>query len=197
MSTLNLEVDQEPQLHLWTREEYYRMADAGLFLDRRVELIEGQVVEMSPMHSAHAVTLVVAAEILSQVLRENCHLRQQLPLVLNSLSEPEPDLAVVSGTARSYLEDHPTTALLIVEVSDSTLRFDRQIKSSLYARAGIEDYWILNLVDRCLEVYRTPVADPESAYGFGYADMAIYQAGDRVSPLMKPGTEIAVVDLLP
>jgi len=89
------------------------------------------------------------------------------------------------------------TLNLEVEVSDSTLRFDRQIKSSLYARAGIEDYWILNRVDRCLEMYRTPVADPESAYGFRYADMAIYQVGDRVSPWVRPGTEIAVADLLP
>lgn len=194
-------MERNPHLHLWTREEYHRMADAGVLPIQRVELIEGQVVEMSPMQGPHAVTLVVAAEILGRAFREHlgqiCHVRQQLPLVLSSLSEPEPDLAVVSGMARDYLQDHPTTALVIVEVSDSTLRFDRQIKGSLYARAGIEDYWILNLGDRCLEVYRSPVRDPNASYGFHYADQRIYQATDRVSPLVMPGIEIAGVDLLP
>ncbi|NJK61961.1 MAG: Uma2 family endonuclease [Synechococcaceae cyanobacterium SM2_3_1] len=104
------------------------MAEAGLFLDQRVQLIEGQVVEMSPfapagrspMKSAHATAINFTAEILRSVLPAGTHIREQQPLVLSPISEPEPDIAVISGTIREYAQHHPTTALVVIEISDST-----------------------------------------------------------------------------
>ncbi len=106
-------------------------------------------------------------------------------------------MAVVIGSARDYAEAHPTGALLIVEISDATLRKDQTIKTHLYARAGIQDYWILNLVDRQLEIYRRPVPDPEKPGRFRYADVTIVPAEGHAAPLAKPEARIAVADLLP
>ncbi|NJK65030.1 MAG: Uma2 family endonuclease [Synechococcaceae cyanobacterium SM2_3_1] len=197
MPTLQQEVDREPIPHLWTREEYYRMADFGFFRNKRVELIEGQVVEMSPMKSPHATGVELVAAALRQVLGSGVFVREQKPLVLSELSEPEPDVAVVSGSIRDYAKDHPRTALLVVEVSDSTLRFDRQTKSGLYAEAAVREYWILNLGDRCLEVYRSPEQVADTVDKFQYREKIIYTPEDRVSSLIFPESRIAVIDLLP
>jgi Uma2 family endonuclease len=91
--------------------------------------------------------------------------RIQLPLALSEYDEPFPDLAVVSGSPRDYLAQHPTSALLVVEVSEASLKTDREVKGSLYASAGIPEYWILNLRERVLEVYREPTADARAVYG--------------------------------
>jgi Uma2 family endonuclease len=197
MPTLQQEVDREPIPHLWTREEYYRMADIGFFRNKRVELIEGQVVEMSPMKSPHATGVELVAAALRQVLGSGVFVREQKPLALSDLSEPEPDVAVVSGSIRDYAKDHPRTALLAVEVSDSTLRFDRQTKSGLYAQAAVREYWILNLVDRCLEVYQSPEQVAETVNKFQYREKTIYTSEDTVSSLIFPESRIAVIDLLP
>lgn len=197
MPTSQQEVDREPIPHLWTREEYYRMADFGFFRNRRVELIEGQVVEMSPMKSPHATGVELVAAALRQVLGSGVFVREQKPLVLSELSEPEPDVAVVSGSIRDYANDHPRTALLVVEVSDSTLRFDRQTKTGLYAQAAVTEYWILNLVDRCLEVYRSPERVADTVNEFQYREKTIYTPEDTVSSLILPESRIAVMDLLP
>ncbi len=197
MPTRQQEVDREPIPHLWTREEYYRMADIGFFRNKRVELIEGQVVEMSPMKSPHATGVELVAAALRQVLGSGVFVREQKPLVVSDLSEPEPDVAVVSGSIRDYAKDHPRTALLVVEVSDSTLRFDRQTKSGLYAQAAVREYWILNLVDRCLEVYQSPEQVAETVNKFQYREKTIYTPEDTVSSLIFPESRIAVIDLLP
>lgn len=180
----------DPAIHLWTRTDYHRMGDIGLFAGKRVQLIRGQVIEMSPMKSRHATGIVLVAESLRMVLGSSVSIRQQLPLSLSEHSEPEPDVAVVQGSPRDYAQSHPTTALLVVEVSDSTLKFDRQIKSSLYAEAGIPEYWILNLVDEVLEVYRDP--DPK-----GYQSQQVYQASEQISLLGSFDAVIRVGDMLP
>lgn len=191
---------REPQLHLWTREEYYQIAETGVFQDKRVQLIEGQVIEMSPMNSRHAMAIILVNDLLKKELAQDgdqeVHVRPQLPLALGPLSEPEPDIAVVPGTAREYTA-HPTTALLGIEIADSTLQFDRRSKGSLYARADLQEYWILNLVDCCLEVYRSPIADPEAIYGFRYGELTVYPASEIVRPLAFPGRAIRIPDLLP
>ncbi len=197
MQTFIQDLKSDPTLHLWTREDYHQMAEAGLFLDQRVQLIEGQVVEMSPIKSAHATAINFTAEILRLVLPSGMHIREQQPLALSPISEPEPDIAVISGTIREYAQQHPTTALLVIEISDSTLRFDRQVKGSLYTRSDLQDYWIVNLVDRCLEVYRTPRIDPEAMYGFRYGELVIYSPDQSVSPLVLPDKRVSVADLLP
>ncbi len=106
-------------------------------------------------------------------------------------------MAVVAGKPRDYLTSHPTTAALVVEVADTTLAFDRRQKGSLYARAGILDYWIVNLVNRVLEVYRLPAADASAPLGYSYRERIRLTAGEAVSPLAFPAATIAVADLLP
>lgn len=197
MPTLIPDLESDPRLHLWTREEYDRMAEAGLFLDKRVQLIEGQVVEMSPMKGPHAAAINLTAEILRSLLLPGLHIRVQQPLALSSISEPEPDVALVSGSIRDFVQGHPTTALWVIEIADSTLRFDRQVKGSLYARAGLQDYGIVNLVDRCVEVYRSPQPDPRSPYGFRYADALIYTLTEIITPLAYPDQGIRGADLMP
>jgi Uma2 family endonuclease len=112
-------------------------------------------------------------------------------------SEPEPDLCVVQGSARDYEGEHPNTAALVLEVADTTLSMDRRVKASLYASAGIPDYWILNLRDRVLEVQRDPEAAAGAAFGFRYRTTLRFDEGASVTPLRAPGHAIAVADLLP
>jgi Uma2 family endonuclease len=187
----------EPQVHLWTRQEYYKMSQAGLFEQKRVELIEGQVIEMSPMSSLHATAVALVGKVLDQTFGNAYHIRNQTPLHAGERSEPEPDIAVVTGSIRDYAHHHPTTAVLVVEVSDRSLNFDRVEKASLYAKVGISDYWIVNLFDRQLEVYRQPIADSSAVFGFRYADVTRLSSGDLVAPLAVPQSHISVGDLLP
>jgi Uma2 family endonuclease len=114
----------------------------------------------------------------------------QLPIALSEDSEPEPDVAVVKGAIEDYEVQHPTTAVLVVEVADSTLRFDQTRKSVMYAAAGVPEYWVLNLVDRTLDVYRSPQAS-------GYPTLQRLGAGDFVSPVTSPAARLPVADLFP
>lgn len=187
----------EPQVHTWTRDEYYRLADLDFFPGRRVELIEGQVIDMAAMKSPHAVAVDLVDIALKQTFDQGYYIRQQKPFVISDISEPEPDVAVVPGSIRDYVAAHPTSAALIVEVADTSLRYDRQVKGSLYAKTGIADYWILNLGDRQLEVYRDPQVDKTAEYGFSYGNHQIYQSGQSVAPLRMSNQTIAVENLLP
>ena len=186
----------EPMTRRWTREEYNRIGDIGLFEGQRVELIEGEIIQMSPKRSPHSVATGLAFNAISAAFGPGFWIRNQEPLNLGLHSEPEPDLAVVKGTERDY-HDHPTTALLVVEVSESTLAFDRSRKASLYARAGIPEYWIVNLVERRLEVHRNPVPDAAQQLGFSYARVTSLAPADQVAPLQAPAAKFVVADLLP
>jgi len=186
-----------PKPHQWTREEFYQLLDLGMFQGRRVELIEGEILEMPAQKNFHLAAICLGADALRAAFGPGFWVRAQGSLDLSPLSTPDPDLAVVQGSPRTASPANPTTALLIAEVSDTTLAYDRQTKGSLYARAGIADYWIVNLVDRQLEVYRIPVSDSSQRYGFRYADQVILQAGAFVAPLAAPHARVAVADLLP
>jgi Uma2 family endonuclease len=186
------------QTRRWTREEYERLIETGVFHpEERVELIDGELVVMTPQKSVHATAVRLVDEMLRMAFGSGHDVRAQLPLALDPDSEPEPDVAVVIGMPRDYRDAHPTTALLVVEVADTTLAFDRERKGSLYARAGIADYWILNLADRVLEVYRDPVPAPSALYGWHYRVPQRLSASDSVSPLAAPRARVAVSDLLP
>jgi Uma2 family endonuclease len=188
----------KPTARRWTRAEYYRLAELGLFRKERVELIEGEIIQMPPQKNFHAVAIGLAEQALQAAFGPGHWIRIQAPLHLRPRSAPEPDLAVVPGHPRDYAtSDHPTMALLIVEVSDTTLAYDRTRKASLYARAGIADYWIINLIDQRLEVRRQPVRDRSQRYGWAYADLLSLAAADHVTPLAAPAARIAVADLLP
>jgi len=187
----------DPKSRLWTQDELHQMAELGFFDGQRAELIEGEIVVLSPQKASHYSATDQAADLLRQHFGKGFHVRMQGPLDLGPHSEPEPDVAVVQGNRASYKTRHPKTAVLIVEVSDTTLKNDRSRKASLYARAGIADYWIINLVDRQLEVYRQPQPDAAQTYGHGYGDVTILTVGQTVSPLAAPSVSLDVGDLLP
>jgi Uma2 family endonuclease len=175
----------------WTREEYERLAESGFFHpDERVELIDGIIYEMSPQTSRHSSTISAAQEILQRVFLDGFSLRIQMPLNLNADSQPEPDLAVVPGHWRDYLNAHPTTAVLLVEVSDSSLHLDREAKRVLYAEAQIPEYWILDTKAKQLEVFH----DPSNG---DYRFRTVLKPGDSITPLAAPDASIPVADLLP
>lgn len=176
----------------WTREEYDRLVSAGILSpEERVELLEGEIVRMWPQSPAHALAIGNADEVLRQVFRTGYHIRVQLPFVGGDDPEPEPDVAVVPGHRRDYFGAHPASAALVVEVSDSTLDYDRRRKGPTYARAAVPDYWIVNLVDRQVEVYRDPTPDR------GFRTRITLRLGDVIFPLEAPDSSVAVVDLRP
>lgn len=181
----------------WARSEYERLVDLGLFHGKPVELIGGQLVVAEPQSSYHATGISVADEVLRAVLPPGWYVRIQAPVALDEESEPEPDLAVVSGSPRTYREAHPARAALVVEVAESSLAFDRNEKGSLYARAGIADYWIVNLVERVVEVYRDPVPDADTPYGWRYASIEAVSPPESVALLAIPSARVTVSALVP
>lgn len=178
-------------LPLYTVDEYFGLVDAGrLDPDARVELLEGVVVEMSPSTPRHA----ACVGLINRALREafGLEVRVGQPFIAGSRSGPEPDLAVVPGRPEAYVDRHPTEALLVVEVSVSSLPVDRLSKSRIYAAAGVPEYWIANLVESVLEVHRSP--DPLDRI---YREISQLRAGQSITPLGAPDSPIAVADLLP
>ena len=185
-----------PTPKTWSRDEYYRLADCGWFQNERTELIAGRIYVVSPQSFLHAAAVDCVAKLLHDRMGETFWVRSQLPLFCSADSEPEPDVSVVRGTRSSY-DDHPRTAVLIVEVSNTSLAFDRADKASLYASFGIEDYWIINLVDRVLEVHRDPDDDDQQPFSHTYRNVQTLQPTDKISPLAASDSKISVGDLLP
>jgi Uma2 family endonuclease len=182
----------------WTRAEYDRLIEIGVFQPGdRVELLGGELVVAEPQSSPHYTAIGLAEEALKAAFGAGWLIRQQGPIALDEQSEPEPDVAVAPGHLRDYSREHPARPVLIVEVAVSSLALDRQHKGSLYARAGLEDYWILNLVDRVLEVYREPVADAASAFGWRYGSRQTLAADASIAPIAAPHAAVRVADLLP
>jgi Uma2 family endonuclease len=196
MATLTLPKTEEPKAFRWTREEYYRLAKLGLFNGRRVELIEGEILEMSPPLPPHSVAIMLAEEMMRAVFEEGYSIRVQDPLSLGLDSDPQPDVAVVKGKPRDYLKHHPTSAVLVIEVSDTSLSYDRGHKARIYAEGGIEDYWIVNLRQRQLEVHRQP-QKKSKRHKTAYSQVTVGGKDDTVSPLAQPRAKIKVADLLP
>lgn len=188
-----------PARRSFTRAEYMLAAEVGILKpDERLELIEGEIYQkMSPQKAPHATTICLVENALNRIFSEGYDVRVQLPLALGERSEPEPDVAVVSGSIRDYETEHPASAVLVVEVSDTTLASDRTLKASLYALAGIEEYWIVNLVDRVLEVHRQPAEMAEQPFGHHYRSITRHTETETLSPLAAPAASLAVADLLP
>jgi Uma2 family endonuclease len=162
-----------------------------------VQLVEGEIVAMPPQREPHIVSVGLAGDALAAAFGDGFHVRVQGPLGLAERSEPEPDLAVVPGQRRDYLAAHPSSAVLVVEVADSTLAYDRRQKASLYARHGIQEYWIVNLQERVLEVHRDPMRDPTAVYGASYRFREVILAEGQIAPLAAPNRQVKVTDLLP
>jgi Uma2 family endonuclease len=182
----------------WTLEDYERLIALGLLEGKHVELMQGEILTMAPMGEPHALTIMHLNEALLPHFntRTGYHLRVQMPLALPALTcEPEPDIALMPLDTPTNEAGRPTSASLIVEVAESSLAYDRDQKGPLYAAAGIQDYWLINLPERCLEVYRQPVPDAAFFSGWRYQEWQVLRAGEQVAPLVAP--EVVVSDLLP
>ncbi len=174
-----------------SRVEYDRAVEAGAFEpDAKLELIDGDLNALTLEGVSHTTGMNLTADRLRRVFDSGFHVRVQNPLAVDDYSEPEPDVAVVRGAIRDYDRGHPTSAVLVVEVSNESLPYDRTLKQRLYARCGIPEYWILAIPENRLEVYRDPVGD-------SYRSVTNHAAGDKVAPLAGPDARIAVDDLLP
>jgi Uma2 family endonuclease len=177
----------------FNREQYHHLGRLGFFDGKKVELIRGEIFEMSPKNWPPVVGCRKTADALERVFAGRAWVSRQDPVNLDA-SEPEPDVMAVAGKFEDYA-DHPTTALLIVEVADTTFVRDTTTKAEMYAEAMILDYWVLDLENRRLLVYRDPA--PHAAGGTAYRSHLTLGPSDTVSPLASPSAAIAVADLLP
>ncbi len=188
----------ETKTRRFSRAEYERLIDLGVFQPGEpIELIGGELMVAEPQGVAHYTAIVKTARALEAAFGPGWHARTQGPIGLDDDSEPEPDVAVVPGGPEDYSRAHPSRPVLTVEAAESSLGVDRERKGSLYARAGLEDYWVLNLVDRVLEVYREPAPDSAAPFGWRYIRREVFDASARVTPLAAPGSSIPVSRLLP
>lgn len=176
-----------------TATRYFALVDEGLLQpEDRVELLEGLIVAMSPQNPPHAGTVSHALYALLRSVGNRAVVRSQLPLVLSRHSVPEPDIAVVPGRLSDYDRAHPTTALLVVEVADTSLIQDRLTKAAIYAAAEIPEFWIINLRDKCVEIHRDPDARARR-----YRSARTARRSERIKLAALPTVSIAVRDLLP
>jgi Uma2 family endonuclease len=191
-------LEPEVQPKRWRRVEYERLVETGIFVPgERLELIDGLLLVAEPQSSPHFAAVRLATLALARAFDPGWEVRAQGPIALDETSEPEPDVAVVRGGPRDYVSAHPADPVLVVEVALTSLTFDRVTKSSLYARAGRPEYWIVNLVDRVLEVRRAPGLAASAPYGWDSATALILGREASVSPLAVPAATVAVADLLP
>jgi Uma2 family endonuclease len=190
-------LEREVTTRRWRRAEYERLVDLGVFAGERLELLDGVLVVREPQGSPHAAIATKVGRLLAVAFGAGWHTRLHSPLALGEHSEPEPDVAVVAGEPEDYMAAHPSTAALVVEVADSSLRLDRRFKAAVYARAGLREYWIVNLVDRVLEVSREPQRASDGTDDWIYRSVDVLRPSATVTPLAAPGARIPVADLLP
>jgi Uma2 family endonuclease len=184
-----------------TREQYYKLGELGLFDGKRVELIYGEVVEMSPINWPHHIGVTLVSEALARAFAAGhfVDVQQSFPIPASQLGvAPQPDVAVIPGSPRDYT-DHPTVAALIVEVADATLFYDTTTKAELYATANVAEYWVLDVTNRELHVFRDPqpLPLPQGLGATAYKTHLTLGPTDRVSPLAAPAASVLVSDLLP
>lgn len=176
-----------------TVERYFRLVDEGaLQPDDRVELLEGVVVSMSPQNPPHAGIVGMLSALFWRRVGDRASVRVQLPLIMGALSVPEPDIAIVPGRDTDYLAAHPTTALLVVEVADTSVAQDRLTKAAIYARGAVPEYVLVNLRDDCVELRRSP----DRAAGV-FRDVRVLARGERLQLMAFSDVEVAVDELLP
>lgn len=172
--------------------EFLRLAEIGFLReDERVELIRGEIVEMSPINVTHASTVSRLLSLLSNLLGRRVILSVQNPVELDDETLPQPDVALLQPRDDFYSKHHPgpQDILLLIEVSDSTVPYDRRIKASLYSTAGVIEYWIVNLPERQIEVYREPRPN-------GYRTLTRYAPGETITPLAFADITVSVSDII-
>jgi Uma2 family endonuclease len=191
---MTLQLTLEPTcLKRWTVQDYHRMSELGVLdPDQRTELLAGQITIMAPKGTLHVTALHLLANSLRNQLGESDSVRTQDPIILNDFSEPEPDIAIVKGTILDYADHHPypDEVELIVEVADSTVKQDCEVKAKLYANTGIEDYWVLDVNKRQLHIFRHPTPT-------GYTHHLILSEPNQVSPIAFPQISLTLTSILP
>ena len=165
--------------------------------DDHLELLDGLLVVREPQGSRHGAAVAALCEVLARAFSAGFHVRPQLPVALDDTSEPEPDVVVVRGGPWDYVSAHPSRPVLVVEIAETSLAVDRRHKGGLYARAGIADYWIVNLPDAVLEIYREPAPSGSAPFGWEYRSVQLLTRDASVRPLAGSSPHIAVADLLP
>jgi Uma2 family endonuclease len=174
----------------WTIDEYHRMIEAGILSDRKVELLKGEIVEMSPEGEPHAYSSGEAGDYLAKLLGERAKIRHAKPITLPNDSEPEPDIAIVQPLGREYRQHHPypENIFWLIEYANSSLEKDLETKSKIYAEAGILEYWVVNLKKLHLVVFRE-ILDGEYA-------TKLTLTGGRIQPLAFPDVSVAVEQII-
>ncbi len=199
MATIVRPAVRHNSVRTFSLEEYHWLIEHGFFReDERVELIGGVLNQMSPKGLRHAVCLSNFLHLLPAMISGKARIRAQDPITMvDSSSEPEPDLVLAAPRENRYLDHHPYPAdvLLVVEIADSSLEQDRRVKVPVYAAAGIAEFWIVNLIDDQIEVYREPTSPAEGAAY--YRQRMILSEPDTVNPIHLPDCSIAVKDVLP
>ncbi|NEP37828.1 MAG: Uma2 family endonuclease [Okeania sp. SIO2H7] len=178
------------KIHLWTVAEYHKMIDCGILTpESHVKLLEGSIVEMYSQRAPHAATTQGTSDYLKSQLSQQAYIRMQLPVTL-STSEPEPDIAVVRIDMKDYGVRHPSAEeiFFLIEISDTTLRIDRQEKTLIYAGANIPEYWVLDVVQRQVYIYRHPTSQ-------GYQSEAVLSHSDIINPLSFPSVSLSVTEM--
>jgi len=178
--------------------EYERLAELGVFQPgERLELVDGLLLVREPQGSRHAAAIRRVTDLLRAAVGDDWQIDSQLPIALDDDSEPEPDVSVVPRDPTAYRDAHPSRAALIVEIAEASYRIDHEFKAGLYARAGVPEYWIVDLVRGALEVHRGPGASPAALFGARYETIDVLRPPATVAPLLAPDRTIAVADLLP
>jgi Uma2 family endonuclease len=177
----------------WTVQDYHQMSDLGILNPtERTELIAGQIVLMTAKGTPHVITLQLLATNIQDRLGKSALIRTQDPIRLDNFSEPEPDLAIVKGTILDYAEHHPVPEdiYLVIEVADSTLKQDCEVKAKLYARSNIPEYWVVDINNRQVRIFRDPTPT-------GYGSQLILTETHSVSPLAFPEIVLSIDSILP
>lgn len=184
---LDMDVSAPPRIRPLRRAEYDKLIELGEFQDERIELLEGALVVMSPIGPPHTSTVQKLTAFFVVALQGRASVRIQSPFAADDVSEPEPD--VVVAPLGEYDTEHPSRAYLIIEVAESSLRQDRGLKRRLYAQCGVPEYWIVNLVEHCVEVN----LEPENGR---YRKTACYARGESIHPVCFPDLEVRVLDIM-
>ena len=187
-------ISTPPPMHRkFTVDEYYLMAEVGILKrDERVELIEGEIVVMPPIGPGHSGSVLISNSVFSEQAHGRFLVQIQNPIRLSEDSEPQPDAMLLRLRDDRYTTSHPTSAdvLLLIEISDSSLEYDRETKAHIYGRSGISETWVKNLPEDCIERFTEPGPD-------GYARHTVHHRGETLTPVALPDLEFAVSDLLP
>lgn len=185
-----------PHPKRWTVDEFHDYFGEPTYSNHQFMLIEGEAIERPAPTALHCAAIGLVQQALCEVSGKFACIRSQMPLVLSNTTDAMPDIAVVLGSPRDY-QQHPRSALLVVEVAESSLAYDTRDKANLYAAGGIPEYWVVDLVNRQLHLFRDPTVDAAQTFGAYYRSRQVFDASATVNALAAPANPIAVSNLLP